>query len=113
VTVELTLYDSQGQVFVDTNNGATYVGTGDLRGFDVSNYSERVTGKTASFQIKPHGSSLISLEPGSYKYGYGQIEWNIDDSSRRKALLAHGRVHRNKSNFEQAYSIVINNGQAF
>ena len=110
IEVEVDLYNMDGTMMQD-NNSAT---SGNVRLGPqalINNYTEN-GGNTASFTIGAHQTVSFQLAPGTYNQGHGFIRWK-QEGTRRKAMLAHGRVYRGQSSREFAWSISINGGKTF
>lgn len=117
LTVTITLYDQSGNIITDDNSSST----GLIQALNVTNYSDNNTGSTVSFNIGADSAGYVSIHSqtsGSWKYGYGIIEWSQGTNNKKyQALIVHSRCTRLKVNgslvYESAYGIPINNGQPF
>lgn len=105
--ITVTLYNEDGSTIHDNN--AANSGNLTIWPYTTTSYSEPSSGSTATFTLEPNKTITLTFV-GSYKLGYGEIEWT-QDSNRRKTTLAHARVQRNVQ--QQGYTIHINNGKPF
>lgn len=108
--VEVDLYNMDGTMMQDNNSATSGKVTMSPQTL-INSYSEN-NGNTASFVIGPHQTISINLAPGTFNQGHGFIRWK-QDGTRRKAMLAQGRVYRGQSSREFAWSIPINGGKTF
>lgn len=109
IEVSVIFYDKSGNIIHD-NNSAT---TGNVTATDVTNYVEPTTDSTVTVTILPHTTSTISLRNTLSNPGYGEIEWQQNNSSRRLGMVAQGRILRQSGSYEHGYAITINSGNAF
>lgn len=105
--VTVTLYNEDAVIIHDNN--VSNSGNLTVWPSTTTNYIEPSSDNTATFTLEPNKTVTLTFV-GSYKLGYGEIEWT-QDSNRRKTLLAHARVQRNAQ--YQGYTIHINNGKSF
>ena len=109
VDVEITFYDKTGAILRGNNDAST----GPIRGYEVTNYAEPPVGATATLTIAPNATSRLSLRASLQTAGHGVIKWTQTNSSRRRAMVAQGRVWSQSGSVSQGYAIVINNGKPF
>ncbi len=109
VEVSVTFFNNQGTLITDNNA----INSGHIRAYNVIDYVEPASGKTATFKIPPRGTATIRVMSSLNTEGYGKIRWEQADSERRRAMLAFGKFFRNAAGLEHSASITINNGRSF
>ena len=108
--VEIDLYNRDGTLMQDDNSATTGLITMAPLAL-VNSYSEN-GGNTAKFTIGPHQTVSLQLAPTPTNWGHGFIRWK-QDGTRRKAMLAHGRIYRGQVSSEVSWTVPINDGKAF